>query len=85
MAHWAVGAAKFAEALIIKGAVLLSPVAGWCLVSIDALLAFETVALLLKIAADWYFVLFVYMQVLTVLASFTLSFEPVDANYFLVL
>ena len=77
--------AKLAKALVVVRTILLSSVTGWSLVPIDTLLAFETVALLLEIATNGYFIRIVDVQILAVLSSLALSLEPMNTDYLLVL
>lgn len=51
--------------------------------SINTFLALKTVTFLLEISAYRHFVLFIDVEVLTVLASLALALKPMDANNFL--
>ena len=83
--HGTVHGAELAEAIVEVGTILLSPITLRGLVPVDALLALQTVSLLLEIAAHGDLLLLVDVKILTVLAALALTLEPVNANYLLVL
>lgn len=85
MTHWTVEWSLLAKPIVIEWTILLSSIADWRLMSIDAFLALLTMTFLHEVATDRHFLFLVDVEIFAIVTSLALTFEPVDADNLLVL